>query len=426
MATKTQKKIKSSSSKANVLKDIFTAMSNNSMGVGGAGMSSLQPSIQQKKEDQQIIDETAEATGLSRDKGLLKNNATDSKDVAQNLKDRDVAVKDEYKKKNSDVYDKVEFQVGNKVNKSDNDYTLEEVLKINNNDPHKVREWLKNHPNYEQGSKTKEWLKNNPIVKEVSTSTSDKKTLQDLKDNETDTQYSDALSDAKFIEDVANTQKKDESDYDDMSKIVEKFNEKSSNIDDYYKENLPKTLWSMYKDGELDGTSGDKEKDKKEARKRLGYFILNGLGTGLVNASLVARGSAPSQESDLQKVRREKLEGALDRYNQKRNESMNTTLKQLGLNAEMLNKFNMDVDTLKNNKIFDEVSKSLDRKGMERTIKAYTLAGNYLEGLTEEQKSNVFMAIMALNSTDGKSAGISYLVSTLGKPLADNIVSMFK
>lgn len=252
-----------------------------------------------------------------------------------------------------------------------------------------------------------------------------KSSLGDLKKNTNDTQYVDALNDSEFVSDVADTMKKDESDYDDMSKIVEKFNEKSSNIDDYYKENLPKTLWNMYKDGDLDGTSGDKEKDKKEAKKRLGYFILNGLGTGLVNASLVARGSAPSQESDLQKVRREKLEGALDRYNQKRNETMNTTIKQLGLNSEMLNKFNMDVDTLKNNKIFDEVSKALDRKGMERTIKAYSLAGNYLEGLTEEQKSNVFMAIMALNSNDGKSAGISYLVSTLGKPLADNIVNLF-
>lgn len=414
--TKTQKKIKSSSSKSNVLKDIVTAMTNNQFGMGGASMSSLQPTVQQKIEDQQIIDETAEATGLERDKGLLKGNATDSKDVAQNLKDRDVAVTEDYKKKNADVYNKVDFKVGDKANMSDNDYSLADVLKMNDNDPKKVRDWLRNHPAYEQGSKTKEWLKNNPLPNSVITDSNkkgDKMTLADLRDNETDQQYSDALNDAQFVENISKTQKKDESDYDDMSKIVEKFNEKSSNIEDYYKENLPKFLWKMYKDGDID-------------KSQLGYFILNGLSTGLVNASLVARGMSPTQESDLQKLRREKLEGALDRYNQKRNETMNTTLKQLGLNAEMLNKFNMDVDTLKNNKIFEEVSKSLDRKGMERTVKAYTLAGNYLDGLTDEQKSNVFMAIMALNSSDGKSAGISYLVSTLGKPFADNILSMFK
>lgn len=315
-----------------------------------------------------------------------------------------------------------------KKEKTDNDFTLDEVLKVNNNDPTKVREWIRNHPNYEVGSKTQSWLDANPIKsenKEINDEDSNKKSLTDLKNNTVDTQYGDALSDAEFITNVADTQKKDESDYDEMNKIVEKFNEKSSNIDDYYKDNLPKTLWNMYKDGDLDGNTGDKEKDKKEAKKRLGYFILNGLGTGLINSSLVARGSAPSAESDLQKIRREKLEGGLERYNKKRDETMSTTLKQFGLNSELLNKFNMDVDTLKNNKIFEEVSKSLDRKGMERTLKAYTLAGKYLEGLSDDQKSNVFMAIMALNSTDGKSAGISYLVSTLGKPFADNILKIF-
>lgn len=238
-----------------------------------------------------------------------------------------------------------------------------------------------------------------------------KKSLDDVKTN--DSYEKEGLDDSKYIEKVGDTQKKNSTDLEDMNKITSKLNESMSEVDDFYKENLPKTLWRMYKDGDID-------------KKQLGYFILNSLGTNLVNASQIARGSAPSVESDLNKMRRAKLEGGLERYNKKRDESMSKTLDQLGMNTEMLQKFNVDVDTLKNNKIFDQVSKALDRKGMERTIQAYKTAGNYLSNLTDEQKSDVFMAIMALNSKDGQSAGISYLTSTLGKPLADNIISLFK
>ena len=278
--------------------------------------------------------------------------------------------------------------------KDKNSFILDEVVKLNNGDPKKVEE--------------------------------DKKTtLKDLEKSAKDEQDKEAYSDAQVFENVTDTLKKDENDYDDMNKITDKFYEKSSNIDDYYKENIPKSIWSMYKNGEFDGNTGDEKKDKRIAKERLGYLILNHLGNGLVNASLIARGSSPTQVSDLQKIRNEKLEGALERYNKKRDETMSKTLEQLGLNAEMLNKFNIDTDTLKNNKIFDEVSKSRDRKNIERTIRAYKVAGEYLDKLSDEQKKNVFMAIMAINSNDAKSAGIGYLTTTLGDTVVGRILEAF-
>ena len=278
--------------------------------------------------------------------------------------------------------------------KDENSFILDEVVKLNNGDPKKVEE--------------------------------DKKTtLKDLEKSSKDEQDKEAYSDAQVFENVTDTLKKDKNDYDDMNKITDKFYEKSSNIDDYYKENIPKSIWSMYKNGEFDGNTGDEEKDKRIAKERLGYLILNHLGNGLVNASLIARGSSPTQVSDLQKIRNEKLEGALERYNKKRDETMSKTLEQLGLNAEMLNKFNIDTDTLKNNKIFDEVSKSRDRKNIERTIRAYKVAGEYLDKLSDEQKKNVFMAIMAINSNDAKSAGIGYLTTTLGDTVVGRILEAF-
>ena len=278
--------------------------------------------------------------------------------------------------------------------KDENSFILDEVVKLNNSDPKKVEE--------------------------------DKKTtLKDLEKSAKDEQDKEAYSDAQVFENVTDTLKKDKNDYDDMNKITDKFYEKSSNIDDYYKENIPKSIWSMYKNGEFDGNTGDEKKDKRIAKERLGYLILNHLGNGLVNASLIARGSSPTQVSDLQKIRNEKLEGALERYNKKRDETMSKTLEQFGLNAELLNKFNIDTDTLKNNKIFDEVSKSRDRKNIERTIRAYKVAGEYLDKLSDEQKKNVFMAIMAINSNDAKSAGIGYLTTTLGDTVVGRILEAF-
>ena len=283
--------------------------------------------------------------------------------------------------------------------KDENSFILDEVVKLNNGNPKKVEEETKMED--------------------------EKTTLKDLEKSSKDEQDKEAYSDAQVFENVTDTLKKDKNDYDEMNKITDKFYEKSSNIDDYYKENIPKSIWSMYKNGEFDGNTGDEKKDKRIAKERLGYLILNHLGNTLVNSSLIARGMAPTQVSDLQKIRNEKLEGALERYNKKRDETMSKTLEQLGLNAELLNKFNIDTDTLKNNKIFDEVSKSRDRKNIERTIRAYKVAGEYLDKLSDEQKKNVFMAIMAINSNDAKSAGIGYLTTTLGDTVVGRILEAF-
>ena len=276
---------------------------------------------------------------------------------------------------------------------------------------------------WSKGKKAEEWLNNydvnNGNIGTVSYSGSDNKkeektTLKDLEKSSNDEQDKEAYSDAQVFENVTDTLKKDKNDYDEMNKITDKLYEKSSNVDDYYKENLPKSIWNMYKNGEFDGTTGDKKKDKKIGKERLGYLIMNHLGNGIINASLIARGSSPTQVSDLQKIRNAKLEGALERYNKKRDETMSKTLEQLGLNTEMLNKFNLDLDTLKNNKIFEEVSKSRDRKNFERTIRAYAVAGKYLGGLTDKQKKDIGLAIMALNSKDSKDVAISTIAMTIG------------
>ena len=288
---------------------------------------------------------------------------------------------------------------------------------------------------WSKGKKAEEWLNNydvnNGNIGTVSYSGSDNKkeektTLKDLEKSAKDEQDKEAYSDAQVYENATDTLKKDGKSYDDINKIIDKLYEKSSNIDEYYKENIPNSIWSMYKNGEFDGNTGDKKKDERIGKERLGYLIMNHLGNGLVNASLIARGSSPTQVSDLQKIRNEKLEGALERYNKKRDETIANTLEQLKLNAEMLNKFNLDLDTLKNNKIFEEISKSRDRKNFERTIQAYKVAGKYLGGLTDKQKKDIGLAIMALNSKDSKDVALFTISSTIGDRGLNNILDAFE
>lgn len=362
----------------------------------------------------------AVASAVKGDKDTAKELAKDSKGIRESEKTMKVLQKEQKSDKKEEPK--------KTQTKDENSYTLDEVVKLNNGDPKKVREWIDNHPKYEVGDKTKKWLEENKVEEETTMETEDKNkktTLKDLENSSNDTQDKEAYSDAQVYENVTDTLKKDEKNYDDMNKLTDKFYEKSSNVDDAYKENFVTTLWGMYKNGELDGNTGDEKKDKRIGKERLGYLIMNHLGNGLVNASLVARGSAPTQVSDLQKIRNAKLEGALERYNKKRDVIMSKTLEQLGLNAELLNKFNIDTDTLKNNKIFDEVSKSRDRKNFERTIKAYHTAGKYLGNLSDKQKKDMFMAVLALNSKDSNDTAKAFIATTVGDKALNNILEAF-
>lgn len=92
--------------KPDILKEISGAIMRNGAGIGGSDMSGLQPKIQQVQEENKVLDEVAEATG-QRPATILGHpvgQAVHPEDVAQDLKDRDIAVKDEYKEKHPEVF----------------------------------------------------------------------------------------------------------------------------------------------------------------------------------------------------------------------------------------------------------------------------------------------------------------------------------
>lgn len=95
-----------------VLSDINTAVKGNQFGMGGAAMSGAMPSMQQVVEDNKVLDEQKEATGA---RGSLVGAAVHPEEVAQNLADRDIAVKEEYKEKHPEVFGG-DLQIGNESN----------------------------------------------------------------------------------------------------------------------------------------------------------------------------------------------------------------------------------------------------------------------------------------------------------------------
>jgi len=93
-----------------VLSDLDTAVRGNQFGMGGAAMSGAMPKMQQVIEDNKVLDEQKEATGT---RGSLVGAAVHPEDVAQNLADRDIAVKEEYKEKHPEVFGG-DLQIGDK------------------------------------------------------------------------------------------------------------------------------------------------------------------------------------------------------------------------------------------------------------------------------------------------------------------------
>lgn len=98
----------------------------------------------------------------------------------------------------------------------------------------------------------------------------------------------------------------------------------SGNVDDAYVENLPHFIWDEY--GYLKKAyenKGYEEKDaKKLARKQTGYFLLQNLGTALSNMGHTIKGDGAQETSDYDKVQESRLQGAMERYNKKLDESM--------------------------------------------------------------------------------------------------------
>jgi len=361
----TPKKEPKKSGVLKTLEEIGGAISRNQAGAGGAAMSNSQPTIQQVKEDQQIIDEIAEATGLEKSKGLLKGSATDSKDVAQNLKDRGVAVTDEYKNKNPEVFN--DFKVGKEA------------------DVKEEKEGAKGG-NGGSGSTSSTFLdKNNTI--------------------------------ANTQEDKEYERQKDElfKRWDLRNANIDKMSNSIRNIDDHMVDQLPTFLFRRYQNGEFgdisDTSTPEGKESKKNAQLRLAHFMLNGVQSKLKNASnafMVTAGRSPlfsDTMSDYEKYQQSNFaKGMENRWKKYEAETQGAIdiAKQGGMSEEAVTD---SIATISSNNRLQSAFNMMNERQKVFALQVVSELGGTLGNMNDEQFANTLMAMAySGDSLDAKEA----------------------
>ena len=172
------------------------------------------------------------------------------------------------------------------------------------------------------------------------------------------------------------------------------------------KDFLPRFAISRYLNNEFGDISKDKEgkpknpESKKQADRTLAYFILDKIGTGLINSSAMMNGLTPTQKSALQKYNETQMDNALKRDDEARARAIqegfnndvknNDTLRQFGVDRVNIGK---GLLTKTYEYFLDSVNKIQAVKELEAFIEAYKDAN-----LTDEDIATISQVKYLLNS----------------------------
>lgn len=116
-----------------------------------------------------------------------------------------------------------------------------------------------------------------------------------------------------------------ENDYDYTFDTMKRSGQMFRNIDDHAMDNLPTFMFRRFQNGEFGDPKG------KDAKLRLAYFMINGVGTALQNASASIKGGA-QQKSDYQTYKdtnmQQGLENRWNKYKQETNHAIELASKR--------------------------------------------------------------------------------------------------
>lgn len=204
----------------------------------------------------------------------------------------------------------------------DNDKSsLEELVKIGLNEG-KTSDEIKGalSPKWQKSKKIGEF--DNYITKYSAPKAEEEKPVEKVKEETISTPSTSSLSksEQKYINDnniLAEESKKNtledikkdstmnwEENYNSQLKRADAY----KNIDDHYFEGLPTFIFRRYQNNEFGDTSTPE--GKKDAKLRMAYFMINGLGTALSNASNVIKGRQ-LEESDYEKFKNSQMANGL-------------------------------------------------------------------------------------------------------------------
>jgi hypothetical protein len=347
----TEEKKEQPKKKGSILKDIGTAMTNNQFGMGGAAMSNAQPTMQIKKEEQQSIDEIADATGLERDRGLLKGAGTIySEDIAQDLKDRGVSVSDEYKAKHPEVYDE--------------NYGKSDKFQVGDNEIKKFNSGSSKGTSYASADDTKDYFDKNDKI------------ASDAEDKEYDRQGE--KLEKRWNARLAN---------------MDKMTQSMKNIDDHMVEQLPTFMIKRYANGEF----GDPK--SSDAKLRLTHFLLNGVQSKLKNASnaaMIAAGKSPmfaDTTSDYEKYQQTNFaQGLENRWNKYKQETQSAIdlAKKGGMSEEAITD---SIATISSNNRLQSAFNMMNERQKVYALNVLGELGGKLGNMNDSEFANTLMAM---------------------------------
>lgn len=181
--------------------------------------------------------------------------------------------------------------------------------------------------------------------------------------------------------------------YDDLRKEAEAELDKHENAANLA-EFLPKFAIQRYLEGEF----GDRGSAK--ALGTLGYFLIDKIGAGLVNASLIARGMSPSQKSALQEYNEKRMTDALNRDNSNRAKINEEKINNIIKDSDALRQAGFDTEiTLGNDMTSKYLQQHADQIDSKVYLRLMSEIGDWYEGLPDSQKVVVRRAMLAM-STD--------------------------
>ena len=161
---------------------------------------------------------------------------------------------------------------------------------------------------------------------------------------------------------------------------------------------LPNFAISRY----LNDDFGDK--DSKQAKQTLGFFLLDKIGKGMINASQVARGMTPSEKTALQTYNETQMQNALKRDDEKLSKIQNIDLDNFSKNSDEFRNIGVDGIKLGNDSISNALRQyqdQIDDKTLLATIKENA---DWLENMSEKDKESMIRLLAFRSATTDERA----------------------
>ena len=147
----------------------------------------------------------------------------------------------------------------------------------------------------------------------------------------------------------------------------------------------------------LEGNFG--KRGSAKAIGTLGYFLLDKIGTSLVNASQVARGMSPTQKTALEQYNSKMMDAAINRDDKNRSKINEEKINTIVKNSDALRQAGFDTEiTLGNDMASKYLAQHADQINEQVYLKLKKQAADWYDGLSDSDKMKVDRLFLAMSA----------------------------